>query len=134
MSTRSRTRQARSTLGPSLRGRLHEMATTRPLGAPQQSRHSPHLADWALIHSPRVFVLGRPGMGQRYAPPGHGKTALARTLHLEAWRRWQRRVVVLDVAAACELANLHLVAGGVIDPLAWSPRGSMSSTRPAGEW
>lgn len=137
MSSRSRTRQARSTQRP-LGGHLHEMATTRPVPAPpQQWWHNPHLAGQALIHNPQVFVLGHPGSGKGRRQPRLGKTALARTLHLEAWRRSQRAwrpLVVLDEVAACEPVDPSTLARGVLDPFALAPRPSTPSVRTAGEW
>lgn len=131
-SSRSRTRQARSVLRPPLGGRLHEVATTRPVPAPPQtSWHGAHLAAQGPILSPQMFVFGQPGQGTRL---GHGKTALARMLDVDASRRrgWP---VALDRAAAAAYKSVDtLVAVGVIDPLAWAPRPSTSSVRTAGEW
>lgn len=138
MSTRSRTRSARSTPRPPLVGRLHEMAVTRPVPAPPASKRwwqRPHQAGQDLIQYPQMVVLGQLGRGKSASPhPLGGKSALARWLYFDALRLSGRRVVVLDEMATCKPLDLSAYADCEIGPLKFGPGDASSSSDTAGEW
>jgi hypothetical protein len=133
MSTRSRNRSNPKAARPPLVGRLHELATTRPVTTPVDKEgwwRQPGLPGEALIHNPQAAVFGALGRGQRFRRPGRGKGALVRILYLDALRRSDRPMVDLDEAAAVKPIDLS----AEINPLAFGPPSPPSSTDPSGEW
>lgn len=137
MSTRSRTRSNPEAACPPLVGRLHELATKRPVttGAdPEVWWQQPRLAGVALVCKPQAAVFGALGRGKSLGRPGRGsKTALMHWLYLDALRFTGQPVVVFDEAASVEPIDLSSVTDVVIDPLACGPVPSRSSTDAAGE-
>ncbi|MEV5003889.1 hypothetical protein [Nocardioides sp. LML1-1-1.1] len=130
-SNRTRTSQ------PPLVGRLHELATTRPVStapASQMWGQPPRLAGQALIQSPQMAMLGQLGRGQSavcvsksWLRQDGSKTALMRWLYMDALRFSGRPVVVLDEAAAVEPFDFSTVNDVTLDPLAL---GSATSSSP----
>ena len=130
MLTRSRKRP--SSTRPPLVGRLHEMAVARPVPASAWWRHS-RVAGGALIPSPQMTVLGR---------PGSGKGALTKRLAADAMRSWPVVVidphdgheVLLDELAGCEPLDVLKHVERVIDPLSFEHARSGPPRVTAGEW
>lgn len=137
MSTRSRNRSNPGAARPPLVGRLHELATTRPVTTRvRQGWWKPRrVAGEALICNPQAAVVGSLGRGKSLGSPGRGsRAALMRWLYLDALRFTGRPVVVLDEAACVEPIDLSSVTGVAIDPLAFGPLPSSSPTDRPGEW
>lgn len=137
----NRTRTSR----PPLVGRLHELATTRPVSAAPASQmwwQPPRLAGQALISSPQTTVLSPFGQQRKSAVSvskswlrqDGSRTALMRWLYMDALRFSGRPVVVLDEAAAVEPFDFSTVNDVTIDPLAWGSALSSSPHHGTGEW
>lgn len=122
---RSRNRAGRTHQPPPV-GRLQEMATSPVPPAAPVWWQRPHQVGQALIPDPQMVVVGQLGRGK--------KSVLARQLCLETMRRPGRPVKVLDKAPASKPLDLSSVAGRVLDPLAWGPGPSSSSSETTGEW
>lgn len=131
---------------PPLVGRLHELATTRPVANVPASqmglRQPPVLAGQSLIKSPQMTVLSPLGQHRKSAvcvskgwlrQDGSG-TALMRWLYMDALRFSGRPVFVLDEAAAVEPFNFSAVADVTIDPLALGSATSSAPHNRTGEW
>jgi hypothetical protein len=140
MSTRSRNRSNPRAVPPPLVGRLHELATTRPVTTPVERKgwwQQPGLAGEGLIRNPQVAVFGSLGRGRSsvrvpssWLRQGGSQTALMRRLYLDALRFSGRPVIVFDEAASVEPFDLS----SVTDPLSFVSLQPSPATDPSGEW
>lgn len=143
MSTRSRNRSNPQAVRP-LVGRLHELATTRPVTTPANAKgwwRQPGPAASTMMPSKRAVVFGSLGRGKSAvrAPSSSlgrdgSKTGLMRWPYLDALRFSGRPVVVFDEAGSVELVDLSSVTETPINPLTFGTPTSGSSADPARAW